>query len=113
MAWELEKFGIDLKAYTKAGGELVLSEYGLGGGREGDYSTPARNAIEVANMPYCEWSAENEERDTESSPELMCGCVRVWMAVEGTDTGPLSSCAGGSCSGGHRHREPRGGGGGK
>jgi hypothetical protein len=34
------------------GKELVMSEYGLGGGMSGDYKTPAANAAIVAASPY-------------------------------------------------------------
>jgi len=46
---ELGLFGLSLKGLGK---ELVMSEYGLGGGMSGDYKTPAANAAIVAASPY-------------------------------------------------------------
>ena len=58
---ELRLFGVPLGALLSgalsAGGrpkELLLSEYGLGGGANGDHVTPAANPAQVAASPYCE-----------------------------------------------------------
>lgn len=52
---EMGLFGMSLKGLGK---ELVLSEYGLGGGISGDYKTPANNPTEVATAPY--WGVDGE-----------------------------------------------------
>ncbi len=46
---ELALWGMSLKALNK---EIVLSEYGLGGGVSADYSTPAASPAAVAANPY-------------------------------------------------------------
>lgn len=46
---ELSLFGMSLKGLGK---ELIFSEYGIGGGMKGDYSTPAPNSAIVAASPY-------------------------------------------------------------
>eukprot|EP00878_Enallax_costatus_P045709 GHUV01055166.1.p1 GENE.GHUV01055166.1~~GHUV01055166.1.p1 ORF type:complete len:176 (-),score=32.71 GHUV01055166.1:284-811(-) len=42
-------FGMSLKGLDK---EIIYSEYGLGGGKTGDYRTPADSSYTVAASPY-------------------------------------------------------------
>ena len=46
---ELGVYGLSLRGLGK---EIILSEYGLGGGMSGDYKTPAESSANVAASPY-------------------------------------------------------------
>eukprot|EP00877_Chromochloris_zofingiensis_P005846 jgi/Chrzof1/15262/UNPLg00656.t1 len=50
---ELNLYGLSLKSLNK---EIILSEYGLGGGQSNDYKTPALSSYNVALSPY--WGVE-------------------------------------------------------
>lgn len=49
---ELMSLGIDLRALNREGKEVIISEFGTGGGAAGDLKTPARTASDAAFYPY-------------------------------------------------------------
>ena len=52
---ELGVYGMSLRGLGK---EIILSEYGLGGGMSGDYKTPAASSANVASSPY--WGVDGQ-----------------------------------------------------
>ncbi len=49
---ELMSLGVDLRKLNREGKEVVISEFGTGGGAAGDLRTPARTASDAAMYPY-------------------------------------------------------------